>query len=1345
MNPVDILESKFAQMSSDPEFINLNYQDQAAVRTNVTAAILPQDPDYANLSPEQKQAATESIARRVPALQNKTLEGYLNDTVRYAHHGDMDSAQKIAELSGWNATSRNSLIVNLAAKVSGAVGVPIGGTDLTTKESRSLMDGSDAAKLQAYFNDIGANDSTFKSVRSQASAGAFVGQLGDFAALLGAPGSAVTEGLMGVVRGVNLTSRLALNTAKLIIPAVSNTMVGAVGNIARENALALIQNNPGLYTDTATKLLAAGGEGAYQNFFLSLGLQVASDFVLPGVAALLRGPIRDTSLNVRTVFWNKIANPALVDSLIKKAGGIYALPDETIQLLNPYVKDTAWLRNFRANAAVGDFSTIDLRPLDKLAVASPDLPDVVFAPKDWKNPNTSGFTIWEMKAVPGAAEKMPKFQMVDEASSLGELQSKLADKAAMRYDGLTVANKADSMTLSKDLVLQGKLQQLNSKTYDPFPEEVSKGFIRPKLRGYLSPTEAQDAAYAAIGNGGNAFHVKLDETPEMVRKIAANEPFLTDGAPLTLVPTSPENANALAIISNPATPEALTAAQAFADKAVAANSGWTADTARAHYLVQNGYDGIFDPDTGTIQSFFPSRMKWITDQFDSATGKLLPSTKARLMASGPLGTKVSIQAKIATVLGKDSLAASPTTLANVAMSKFKGELKDPDVKNFVTQIVDAKGVAHTDISIQRGLLEDSGIVKNPDGSLTVKIPDNIASFQDQKTFVTKLLKGMDDLGTGKIDKLAKIARTKAINSAPSKFTLPFESESANHAWLQSVAKSEFSGVDLIRNTDGGYSLQDKAYKTIGTFDTLAEARDAMLMSSLSESFLKGDLYRQGYRLSGDKKVGYTLGGPGLAHPIHGDSIQDVIKTIDYKPSTISNRLAPRDIDITPGTTRVTFDGNKVVASRQEVAQALDKFENPDELAKMVGVAKLHAGDIYKVADDYVRVDVPGLGVTRYFNTVSEAKAFLETDFNSMSALKSAANRKGISIYHDYNTGGYILGDGEKVLNAKNASEVQTILKSYPDTPGAREILSALDPQADEAVKQAIELVDRDMMREWKTGDFGETAVRWDASILDEKPSVTSRGLGKMSLLGQGREHFGSYDRYTETTVNRELKLTELGKLRDMSSRQAQAMYQQLDDDIRLHEAIFTDEKGREMKVDRRQAIAAYIEAEGIPESLPETKAKFGELSTHEESVMQRVKDLFKEYAKRFGVDPSTYIKGYMSHIRASILADPNIATWAIDADDVLGNTYHGLENAPKPLRAFFHHERAEALLDASMESDPLAILNRYVTQGNKEFFLRQPIQDTLDYFRRNGGNIPSDVIEHTLYDIQSMANGHKMQ
>ena len=92
--------------------------------------------------------------------------------------------------------------------------------------------------------------------------------------------------------------------------------------------------------------------------------------------------------------------------------------------------------------------------------------------------------------------------MTGEAANIGDLRSKLADMAASRWNALEDTVKPSSMQGSKVVIQQGVMQKISAQAYDPFPEITEKGFTRPSLRGYLSPTEAQDVMNAAAATVG---------------------------------------------------------------------------------------------------------------------------------------------------------------------------------------------------------------------------------------------------------------------------------------------------------------------------------------------------------------------------------------------------------------------------------------------------------------------------------------------------------------------------------------------------------------------------------------------------------------------------------------------------------------------------------------------------------------------------------------------------------------------------------------------------------------------------------------------------------------------------
>jgi hypothetical protein len=1377
------LSNIFSQMNSDPDFISLNYQQQFNIRAAVAGKVAAQDVNFQLLSPDQQQSIISQSAFQSPSLQDKNLENIVNGIVSKAKQGDQQALENVNELANMNASARSSTIITAAAKIQaslfpGFAAAQFGSSpeSLTGSSLKSLMDGNDAAKLSIYFGELPDRDPIFAQMKPTSTKilgfvdfptggtaiAASVGSLIDSIPFIMGPAGAAEKAGVGIAKGIaeKTASRFIATGSKIVIPALTSTIGAGIGQVAQQNALAAVSSNPDLYTNTANKIASTFGQGAAVNFMLALGFRAIPSAIVTGTRTakkIFGGQVIDKTLaSTGSLWWKKATDPSALDEAVRASGGTPGIPTENVLSLNPFVRDSTWIRNYATEAASRDMSTLDLRPLDQIAIASNDMPDVIFAPKDWSKPTDSGFNIWETKV--DKVNKKLTFLNTGEADNLGDLRSKLSDMFSSRFDGINDASRPNSMVASQTLIIQGKLQALNAKAYDPFPEIVDKGFTRPSLRGYLSPTEAQDAAYASIANGGQAYHVKLDLTSDMVNRIADNKPFMIDGTPLKAMSVAPEEANALAIIAHPATPEALRASQVFVLKSIKENAGWTEAEARKFFLVQNGFDGYFDANTGMIETLFPSRMKWITDQFDKSTGKLLPKRAQDIANSGALGSKIALQAKIESSIGKESLIANPQVLANIATSKFKGTLDPVSVQNFVKQISDAKGIDNAGIQVRRiaGATDllgkdtklSSKIIKNADGSITVNIPERITSFTAQKKFVNDMMSGIDKIGIknapeGKFEAIRSRQLSKAIDVAPSRFVLPFENEAANLTWLQSIAKSEFGNASLVKNPHGGYALVDASNKVQGTFKDLFEARDSMFTASLDEKFIRGDLYKQGYKLTGKKGSTYTISGPGIKTSITGNSIQDLLKQIDYKPSKISNRFAPRDVEITPDKTIATFDGKSLIANPHDLANAMAKFENPDELANMVNVVHRNTGDAFKVSDNYFRVDVPNLGLTKYFGSIDEAKAFLDSDLGNIKNLKSIAFSKNLSLFYNNANGGFILSDGTNILNAASKDDVMKIFRSYPDAPGAREVFSALDPQADAQVKDVISKLDPNINKEWKSSDFGKNMHRWNTGMVDpDIPENIRRSL--LADVGHAIRNFSSsHDRFTEGTINQELGLKQLGMHRGSVKRGWEAQHLQTSWDDKVIMNIFSDEHGRIMPIERREAIIAYKEAQGMPENLPRAKAIYGELSSHEQAQLARFNTYSDKLFERFSIDPDTYVKGFVSHVRQYVMNNWEESSIAVSADEILQKAYNG--NVPPKISAYFRNERAEAIIDATMENDPIKIFHHYVDQGNKEMFLKQPMQDMLDYMRNNKDNIPRDVIGHVMWDLHSMAGYHEIE
>ena len=1384
------LGNAFAKMQSDPNFINLGYGDQIKARIAVANQSLMQNQQFMGLDDASKKIVISKVNEAIfalPALADKNAESAIGALVQQAQTGDQDAMQRLVGLASSNALGRSSILGSGIGAVGGLagsrgpsqaalMGIPqqnyqqnsVLGAPVNPK---TLMDGSDAAKLQLYFGTLGTRDPRFSAlIPKQANLGPLnfiqkivgipgnavsavssFGQAVDFTALMAVPGGIAGKLATKGTEGIITASRVVAASSKVLLPALADTAVGGVANVARTNAIAAMQHDPDMYTKNIKEVAATFGQGAAANFLLSVGLRGSVEFMGQGAKALAKGPVLDTSIApTGKLWWKKATDPAAIDTAIKNFGGTETVPAENVLSLDPRTRATAWLRNYANEALLKrDKSTMDLRPLDSLAIASIDMPDVVFAPNDWSHPASSSFDMYELQSL----KNKPEWTLVDSAANLGELQSKLADRFTARFGGIDHIDQPVSMNASQSYINLGKAKIENAGAYDPFPDEVSKGFIRPKDRGYVSPTEAQDAAFSNSANGGLSYHVKIDATPDMMKRIEANKSFLTDGEPLTVSPTSPDEANAIALIKNPATPAALEGAEVFAARTIKENAGWTPTLAKRYYLTQQGFDGVLNGD-GTAQVFFPSRMKWITDQFDAQTGKLLPKSQAAA-AQGALGSKLAIQGRIEASIGKESLAGSPQVLANVAMAKFKGTLQEPDVQGFSQQLIDARAIDHSGVDVRKiasavdtlGNGKSAEVIKNPDGTITVNVPNKITSFDAQKAFVTDLVGGIDKLASegAKSTKLTTLNNPRfqrAVDTSQSRFTLPFDTEAANRTWLNSVAQSEFNGSTLTRLKGGSYALQDSTGKVLGNYPDLPSARDAMLMSSLDEKFIRGDLARQGYKLTGQKGQTYTLSGPNLAKPLAGNDLQGLLSQIDYKPSRISNRLAPSDVQITPNSTSVTFDGKTMMASKRGVAQTLAKFEKPEDLAGMIGIKHSLSSDTFKLADGTIRVDVPKLAATRYFATPEEAEAFVKSDLKSMQNLKDAAGRKGLSFFYDHSTGGFLMGDGSTVMQVKDAEEAQKVMQGYPDAPGAREILTALDPQADAEVAEVIKHIDPEMMKAWKTGNYDRTTERWDASILDEEPAPKSRGNGAPNVRNAIGNAFASHNYYTESVISRDLGLHEMASLRNNLYRASQAAERAKTSGHTIIDAIFTDANGREMSPERRTALTAYTEARGHPELLDGVKKQFGDLTGHEQLRLGQLQALTDKLKIRYGVEPSTWLGNYMMHMRKYVLENHDSLDPNITAADILDKAYHGLDNVPKKLEAMFHHERAESVINAAMEDDPAKIMKKYVDLGERELYLKKPMEDMLTYLKKNGKSLPNDVIEHQMYDLHMMSGMH---
>jgi hypothetical protein len=1339
-------------MAIDPEFIKLNYAQQTEARAQVASAWLSKDPSFMALPETERASNFSKIVLQPPALEDKNLEGAITSAVAKARSGDQDALKQVLQLGAQNGLVAGSGMLTAAMSVNKALGMNPG-------VPNSLIVGKDSNKLQEYFSSLAQSDPVFAKLNMKVplpsiqegklrfgvsiNKGSLLGGALDSIPFMFNPG--------GVARGIGESAakgigkltgnRVLTDAAKMLLPKTFETLAQGAGAVAQQNALAAARGNPQLYTDTVDKLGATFGTGAVMGFVMSTavrGAATAASKVGFTAKALLQGPIRGRPLA-----------PSELDGAIAKLAGTRGVPPEILQGLDPSTRDAAWIRNYALEAVQrlsGDGSDMVLRPLDHAVIAGQQAPDFWFAPDDWRNPEGGGFNLW--RAVPRKDNKNLESRFVGRAENIGDLQSKLADVLASKYDAVVDAGGTPDMVAAAALVKQGKLQAKNAKAYEPFPEIQKGGYVIPLLRGYLSPTEAQDAAVSAAANGGEAFHINIAATDELKRRFASHDSPLVDGTPLVATPVTPENGNALVILTSVAPKQSVFEATQAAQKMANPSNGLSLMNSRKALLVQQGFDGIVNDD-GTVEAFFPSRVKLVIDGVDELTGKL--RTTGAPEPTNALGNKIAIQAKIQASMGPNALASSPKALATIMTARLKDVIDPRDVQNLFSQLASAKSIGYNNVKVEPVLGTNnviskdlaSEVIRNPDGSVTIRIPERITGFPDQKEFVTSLVDGIDALGTAQSGKSAYAplggkALSKAVEANPTRYVLQFPSEEANVNWLRSIVRSEMNGSDLAR-TGSGYSLVDPKGNIQKSFPDVYSARDYVVGATVDDRFIRSDLYRQGYMLKGNKDQGYTVTGPGLSKPAIGATIKEVSEAIGYKPAAVSNRIAPHEVKINVENTMATFDGKTLMASPKDVAATLSKFEDPDELASMLGVTHHDNGDVYELAHGLIRVDVPRLGMRRFFSSADEARAFIATDMTSLTNLQDAAEHKGLTLFADHTSGGFRIGDGSNVFEVKTPEEAASVLAKYPDPSGSREILAALDPQADEAIRQVLAGVDPKLMAEWKAADYNAIVRRRSVGQLDTDPSPAKRSAFREKTRGAVRDMLSTYDHYTETVVSHDLGRHELANMRNVLKRSYVAKEKAFEKDSEPLFALFSNSRGKLFKEDRREAIAAYREAGNDPKLLESAKQAYGELSPEEQAALEKLPAFTDALAKRFGVDPSTYRNNYITHVQKWVQGNKAEASKMIDADELLNASYGGADRVPAPARAYFRNERVSDLMTASMERDPLKVFLHYIHQGNKEFYMKQPIQDMADYLNSHKDTIPPDVWGHLAEDLEAFS------
>ena len=1323
-NPIKVdLDNRLARMENDPRFKSMDYAEQQNQRQLLISKVLPKDARFNTLSPEQKFSTISKIAAsRRPVFENQEISNRLGDAFTAAENGDLDPSV-INTLSLGRGIFNESVVANMAVRpLFKMIDSSIPKDSLKYTPSIDALTGTDGDKVISYLRSKASQQKEMATGRAYETLGYIAGFVGDLAVFHGSwtklTGKAITA----------TSAKIAANTvgktawaARVAFPTfVSGTSGGAYG-VFREQFLGMVNNDDERLQKSFKNVLKTFGEYAVIDYALGLTLGT----VIPHIKTLKHLKTGQTSKAA-----NKLTPKDYETLVLQLANGeppaaVYNQLDDITRL---QIDSEALLH--KVAGKINDKIRLNIYEDLVYKAGKGDMRAIY-------NPVSGKYAIANLVE---DADVIPIREFDDIIKARREVSKGLLAKYnKLPDDAAREAFLAETGSMMQYAKTENAIDNVfdatkGGGTLDPkvknllTPKHKAKGFISPVDRPYIGVGEA-DLYEKALKEeldktGGFIGRFKVTTSDEMVANISKGKnPF--QGSKAVNIMNGSGDTEAFIMIKYPATNQAIAKADELAAKAIANGAEDGAETLRNVYLMEAGFDGIV-LDKNTVQMFYPDKLKFIANEFNAATGKI-GKLNLESVAADPITSRAVIERSFTGKLSSKAFMANKQMLVDTAAQKFVGKLDLEDANAFTKVYFDGLGIDSSKVSIKLSKSVDHigldksirayGTIKN--GKAVIEIPGEISSPKAQKAFVREFfdeLKNVAETLGKDVDTFVKkvpsgSSVSRLLTRSKAQFRVPFSTQKAQTAWLKDVVQSS-NGSFISRAS--GYEVKFPKKAPIFAKD-LEELTDKIMVSTLDEGFLKLDLSRQGFSLSRIEDQ-YILRGKSLTKPITANSIGELLDEVNYRPSKISNKYAPKVVQINEDSVDITFDAGVMIGNRASVRRALANFEDINKVAANKKIVSVEDGDIFIAPSGKMEVHMPQIGVVEEFSDIKAARKFIHGGWAKYDSIKKFADRKSLQMWFDKGVAKF--SDGNTIHSATSTEEIGKILAKYPDVTGARNILEGLDPQSLTAMDKVL-------------ANFNTAQIpQLDNRLIKTYPDFVPVKKSKWGLRKEARILTQNMDYVMDKTMKELNRPDLLRKYKDIevTARISQTKI------VKAQQALeysFTGKNGKLIDIKRRRAIFYHLGAQTEGEELKALEM-FGELSAEEKMIGEKVrtllgKDAFSGLANAFNVDPDLFLSNYMPRVMEWAAKNAKLLNKATTAEELFDMVYQSSRGtkAPSKLKAFFKNMRASDVLSFEAMDDPIKVLDTYIKVGYRQKYMGpawEALQETM-----KKGDLPQSV------------------
>jgi hypothetical protein len=1293
-------------LRNDPQFWQLSPTDQV----NFAYKYLDREigrthPAWQTEDPEKKDLYLRKLALEAPTFNDEVYGQKVKELGTRLYAGANGSALDKGLSEGWMATINASGIMGAIESVFQGANAP------TVQEDRRRM--------LEYFKAV---DTVSKRSDLAGEIGNLVGNVADIIGvnLIMSPAvGAATKAIQVAARGGAAAIKVAAAAGKTA--PVLKSALAFYGPIAAES---LIEAIP-YYLVGEQKAIQQGkptiaSQGALE-VAKNFGVNAAADFVIGTAVTKLLGYALRTG---QKVFLNK-ANKELFADAFKTEAEFDALLD---QIAVGNLAPEANVRMTEFDKAK-QFNRFMFNEFMKTGATDPDL----FPRERMGYWGVREGTVWnevQEALADGKTKTAYKlFQFTEEGrpiaqkfENFNDLENHIAYKQYLRYSAMTPEQKTFFDTTGAAYILRrGKmlneamsvLDQDALFEADPILKAAEKGFSKAKRRPIITRAEA-DKVYDLLGPGGHVVKANIPLQGRVVENINAHELNVLRGKGVARVANS-DTPNAIFIGVNEALGISYDSATEIAQKIVARDGSLSLDEARASVMLNWGFDHFRHPD-GTTE-FFTTRAMRLIGEPEDVLLRLAKPTKAGSVTSRVIFTEMG--------KGKTTPASSVSKSAitiDAAISLFRKAPTVDDYNNFAKLYFAGREDTVINYAIKRVRSDMPGFHIDPkSGKWTLYVPSiSPVTFDAEKRAATQLLTDLETAvkeAPGMQHAKSLTYWAERIGKAPNNFRLPGVSDPTEWA----IAATQKLGGTYTKVAD---TITVSLPSGVKHFTSPDDALNFVARRTLDPAAMKNDLLRQGVKLTKSPEGTYVARSLRDGKFMAGGSLDAVLDTLEYVPSSLDISYGPRAIQIDPDGIHFEFAGKPIIAKQSEMFQLLDTFKDQAFLNKSMNVLTNQKGIIDFTPSSKYRVYLAKYKFEREFDTLAEARRYfarveemddaLDSEMWYLDSLAEMANKKMLDFWKTPQ--GYKIVAPDTIHTVKTIGEVAAVFRDYPDIEkSVPSILDPLDPSIEATVSQ---LADTFQGRKLMAGlNKYNIPPEFPAHEDFRNPNLFIRASGFVDSTDAFVEQLS---KQTGNKTIHELYLNvEAGHVR--ANRDHNVVN-------RILNTAAKDSNGRFISSESRRKIfyhmAGQTEADTAKlasDFVERYKKPLTKLTPDEEIVADHVRRIMEKLSQKFHIDSNKLLFHYLPRLRDFATSDEGrkLMQGNIISEELVDRAFKG--DVPKEIRAWFENERTDEIARFWLKDDVIEVAMLYSAQGHKKLYMNEAWKSLSRYLKSPDG------------------------